>query len=43
MEAAVRSPFEVRHLLKFKLSKEISEKDLCSLHPVLDKIPSIDL
>ena len=34
MEAAVPSPFEVGHLLKFKLSKNISEKDLCSPHTV---------
>jgi hypothetical protein len=39
VEAAVRSPFEVRRLLKFKLSKEISEKDLCSLHPVFGQDP----
>ena len=39
VEAAVPSPFEVRHLLKFKLSKEISEKDLCSLHPVFGQGP----
>ena len=39
MEAAVPSPFEVRHLLKFKLSKNISEKDLCSPHPVFGQDP----
>ena len=39
VEAAVPSPFEVGHLLKFKLSKNISEKDLCSPHTVFGQDP----
>ena len=39
VEAAVQSPFEVGHLLKSKLSKNISEKNLCSPHTVFGQDP----